>query len=371
MQEAAHARKRGVLLAVCLDPVAVPSGFASLPTIDLSDWTPQEPHEGFTSLLDAVRQLAGSSEFGSSRAAMRESSPKEILEETMAGSSQPGHERLEEVPKGGPPQTPVQFSVYHPQDMHPRQWYTLLSYIHLPDLKETVEADSRTRLAPEEVFRQRTADANQLIARETEIRVVPELSGCRFNPPYQPIIWIEDWHRAEFRVRASPDLPGFALEQPVMGRVAFYVQTVLVGEVPIWAVLSERAAPAHADEPPQPTTADPYQAIFVSYSHRDSDIVQRIGRAYKALGMQFLRDVEMLRSGQEWNPTLLQYIEKADIFQLYWSKSASDSVYVRQEWQHALDLERRNFVRPLYWQNPMPTPPADLIKLHFAYYELD
>jgi hypothetical protein len=234
-----------------------------------------------------------------------------------------------------------------------------------------VEADSRTRLPPEEVFRQQTAKANQLIARETEIRVVPQLSGCRFNPPFQQVIWIEDWHRAEFRVQASPDLPGFVLNQPVMGSVSFHVQTVLVGEVPIWAVLSEGTSPADADRPPQSTTADPYRAIFVSYSHRDSDIVERIGRAYKALGMQFLRDVEMLRSGQEWNPTLLKYIEKSDIFQLYWSKSASDSVYVRQEWQHALNLERKNFIRPLYWQDPMPAPPAELSRIHFAHYDLE
>jgi hypothetical protein len=368
-QEAAAAAQSGVLLEVRIDPVAVPSGFGSRTTIDLTDWRPEEPHGGISSLLDAVRQLVGAPEFEWSRGVLTEGSPKGVLEETMVGSSR--HAEPEEAPNAGLPQNPVQFSVYHPQDMRPERWYTLLSYIHLAAVKETVEADSRSRLPTEEVFRQQTADANQVIAREAEIRVVPELPGCRFNPTYQQVIWIEDWHRAEFRVQARPELPGFALEQPVMGRVAFYVQTVLVGEVPIWAVLSERAVAVDVDRPAHPTIADPYQAIFVSYSHRDSDVVERIGRAYKALGMQFLRDVEMLRSGEEWNPRLLEYIEKADIFQLYWSKQAKASVYVQQEWHHALSLGRENFIRPLYWHTPMPQPPAELGALHFAYYPAD
>ena len=269
------------------------------------------------------------------------------------------------------PKTPVQFSVYHFQELSPGRWYTLLSYIHLPNLREIIDADCKRRIPSKELLRQQTGDANQLIARETEIRIVPELLGCRFNPPFQNVIWVEDWHRAEFRMQALTNLPGFALNQPVTGRVAFYVQTVLVGEVPIWAVLSERNGAVATGRPPRSRTTDPYQAIFTSYSHQDYNIVERIGRAYKALGMQFLRDVEILRSGEEWNPTLLQYIEKADIFQLYWSNSARKSVCVRNEWKHALNLAKKNFIRPVYWQDPMPKPPPELRKFHFAYYQFD
>ena len=49
-----------------------------------------------------------------------------------------------------------------------------------------------------------------------------------------------------------------------------------------------------------------------------------------------LRDVEILRSGEEWSPAPLQKIDEADIFQLCWSQTASDSQYVKREWQHAL-----------------------------------
>jgi hypothetical protein len=39
--------------------------------------------------------------------------------------------------------------------------------------------------------------------------------------------------------------------------------------------------------------------------------------------MELIRDVEVLRSGEAWNPRLLELIEGADIFQLHWSEEAA------------------------------------------------
>jgi len=263
---------------------------------------------------------------------------------------------------------PVHFTVYHPQELKPMEWYTLLAYVHLPRAKAMVESDRRERIRDEVAYGSRGAEATQNIARESEILVVPELSGCRFNPPFQRLLWVEDWHRVEFRVQASPEQPDFELGMPARGRVAFYVESVLVGEVPIWGLLTEEASLAEARKGLKASSAETYDAIFVSYSHQDSEVVEMIGRAYKALGMTFLRDVEILRSGEEWNPALLELIETADIFQLYWSEAAQISRYVEQEWRHALAQGKQRFIRPLYWKKPMPEPPRELSGLHFAFY---
>jgi TIR domain len=85
-----------------------------------------------------------------------------------------------------------------------------------------------------------------------------------------------------------------------------------------------------------------------------------------------------LRSGEDWNERLLTLIEEADVFQLFWSWNSMVSDYVRREWEHALHLarDRESFIRPTYWQVPMPTsanpklPPDDLSGLHFhAFHE--
>jgi hypothetical protein len=116
-------------------------------------------------------------------------------------------------------------------------------------------------------------------------------------------------------------------------------------------------------------TSHPYQRVFVSYSREDSSIADQLGEAYKALGLEYLRDVKVLRSGEKWAPALLNLIDKSEIFQLLWSEAAKCSPYVRQEWQHALGLDRDFFIRPVYWEKPMPAPPRELADLHFAYLE--
>jgi hypothetical protein len=64
-------------------------------------------------------------------------------------------------------------------------------------------------------------------------------------------------------------------------------------------------------------------------------------------------------------------IRDADIFQLLWSSNAMRSDYVRQEYEYALSLGRPEFVRPTYWEHPLPQdaaaglPPEELRALHF------
>jgi hypothetical protein len=62
-------------------------------------------------------------------------------------------------------------------------------------------------------------------------------------------------------------------------------------------------------------------------------------------------------------------ISDADVFQLFWSWNAMASPMVHKEWQYALDLGRTHFVRPVYWEEPLPEqpglPPEELRSLHF------
>ena len=164
---------------------------------------------------------------------------------------------------------------------------------------------------------------------------------------------------------AEPNQPG-AGSLPKIGRIAFYIGPLLIAEVPIWAEVFEQSD--HITEQPviDYGTSSIYKTIFVSYSHKDTEIVERLSSAYKALCMQYLRDVESLRSGEKWNSALLKMINTADIFQLYWSNNAKESQFVEQEWRYAISLQRENFIRPLYWEIPVPKPPEDLGDFHFA-----
>jgi hypothetical protein len=61
-------------------------------------------------------------------------------------------------------------------------------------------------------------------------------------------------------------------------------------------------------------------------------------------------------------------IERASIFQLFWSKNSKRSKYVEQEWRHALEIKKDyGFIRPVYWDKPMPEPPHELSNICFEY----
>jgi hypothetical protein len=101
-------------------------------------------------------------------------------------------------------------------------------------------------------------------------------------------------------------------------------------------------------------------------------VVLQVAVAASALGDQYLKDVLTLRSGEPWHDRLLQLIEEADVFQLFWSSNSMHSPHCRTEWEYALALGRPMFVRPLYWEDPFPEapdlgmPPDELRRLHFA-----
>ncbi|AMY09468.1 Bacterial DNA-binding protein [Luteitalea pratensis] len=267
---------------------------------------------------------------------------------------------------GGEAPTDVHFTAYHPKEIPVTSWSSVLVYAHVPSAAEAVERDRNLRFGADTALHAPAhAKATSVIRRGAAIAVVPELTGCRFNPPRATFLWLKDWHRVEFDVQADPELP--RKNGAVNGRVAFYVGPVLVGEMEIQAHLvpvSGDAATAAATS----VTATPYRKIFVSYSHDDAQIVEALEAAAEALGDVYLRDVRTLRAGEPWGPALLELIERADVFQLCWSHAAKRSRYVRHELTHALAQRRpKPFIRPTYWERPMPAPPRSLKGIQFSY----
>jgi hypothetical protein len=258
------------------------------------------------------------------------------------------------------------------------EWQTLLVYICscIRGLRGAQDDFGRRLTAPANLYSDSSSMSRELIRHGTQISIVPELAGFRFNPPTSTILWLEDWHCIEFRMQALSESLSH-LGVPIEGHIAFYVGPILIGETRIYAIVAEGLPDrAHAetiagDHSWQGASTIPYRAIFVSYSHEDSYIVNHLERAYRALGDSYLRDISVLRSGEAWDSALLTKIDKADIFQLCWSEAAKRSPYVEREWRHALASRRKDFIRPMYWKIPMAAPPPELNEIHFAYIPLD
>lgn len=316
------------------------------------------------------------------------------------------HERFSEALEPQPPQVDpvavelppvvdenVQFTVYRPRAVRPDVWYPMLAFAHLaerrpdapadePDPVEQVKALADQALGDQAAaYASPTSDARGGIPKESELTFVPRMEGVEFNPPWRVFRWLEDVHKEEFRLRAGAGTEG----QVLRGQLTVFLGAFILADVNLVIRADESAAqpPAPADRssrpqsppPASPTldtvNASPYRKIFPSYSHRDTAIVEQAERLGAALGDVYLRDRTTLRSGEQWSARLLELIDEADVFQLFWSTNSMRSEYVRQEWEHAVTLARPNFIRPTYWEEPMPhsddplLPPDSLGGLHF------
>ena len=273
----------------------------------------------------------------------------------------------------------VQFTVYRPKKIKPQKWYTLLAYAHLSELRpgedevdpiERMELEARKILGEEsrEDYSRATEDSSQSVPRQGEITFVPFIPGVEFNPPLKSFFWLESVHGQEFRMRASPALDG----KTARGYVSVFLGSILLAEINV--SLRVESTEVRQDEPVQligEKPARPYRKIFPSYSHKDREIVSQIAHYAEVTGDKYMLDIYELRSGQNWKKWMHEAIEDADIFQLFWSTNSMRSQNVKLEWMHALRLERQNFIRPTYWENPLPKspsdnlPPPELLDLHF------
>jgi TIR domain-containing protein len=153
------------------------------------------------------------------------------------------------------------------------------------------------------------------------------------------------------------------------GRMSVFLGVRLLAEVSLQFLVTETPAPSK----PAPVVeqARPYRRIFASYSHRDVRIAEQFEHYAAVFGDRYLRDWIDLRAGEKWSERLEELIRQADVFQLFWSWNSIRSENVRREWEYALGLGRPNFVRPTYWEFPMPNdpahglPPSALKALHF------
>jgi anti-sigma B factor antagonist len=269
------------------------------------------------------------------------------------------------IPKMEEEKEEVNFSAFYPKEVIVEKWHTLLVYTYVPSVIAAVREDAR-KFEDEigEIRESKPASTTQL-TRGTEITIVPACEGVTFNPEHVSFQWLEDQHRAQFRLRADVTLADMAGN----ARVTIYVGPLIVGTLKMGMLFNETEADTGSARNEEVSGQMYHQDdIFISYSHLDTEIVRNCKQAYEALGHNVLIDFETLRSGQKWNAELMRMIERADVFQLFWSENSSKSEYCQQEWQHALGLNRgEGFIRPVFWKEPIPEPPAELSEIHFDF----
>lgn len=257
----------------------------------------------------------------------------------------------------------VQFTARYPRTIALGQRRKLLAYVHLASAWKAVADDASMRLGPEERNAgEMSASSLVNLPPDSRITIRPTISSCLIEPEDVNFRWREDWHVFEFKVHLDrkAHVPKGAV---LKGEVEFYLGPVLLSVVPISTRVGELPL---GEESSATTTRKAFEKIFASYSHADAAVVKRVEGIFAAFGSTYYRDASSLQSGEIWCERLLELIDEADVFHLFWSESARSSQFVEQEWRHALKRSGLR-IKPVYWTTPMPKAPSELETLHFKF----
>ncbi len=226
------------------------------------------------------------------------------------------------------------------------------------------------------------ADAAGIVARGTRLTFIPTAPGVVFSPDRAEVVLTKDVHELTFQLRME-SAPAAAAT--ITGQIDVYAGPLQIALVPLAFNISESGKSAtlsasastpigiEARGSLSVASRGVFNEVFASYSHRDSPVVEACSALYRALGVRVLVDRSELLSGADWRSELEALILRSDLFQLYWSSASAASVEVENEWRLALSLVEKGdrFIRPLFWETPMPAAPEALCHLHFGRIELD
>ena len=336
------------------------------------DREPLEPEPDVDSFITFEDRLQG----GDLASAKEEVVRREIAAHEEPDEEPAGGEQGEALTEGAE----AHFTAYYPRESAAETAYGLYVYAHIQGALKQIESDVliyEEQLGGE-IPRPSKAKAAKILEFGTLLTVMPEAEGIEFEPVAETRRWRAPFTRFDFSYRAPKESVG----EIITGRIAVLVSGIEIASIPFATLIAESTVVNAADaKPANPLAAakfkdtDPariYDTIFVSYSRKDKEVAENYRLAQLAVGHEVFMDTYSIRTGEDWRAALARAIDEADIFQLFWSEHSAASENVRDEWDYALHYkcpgdQCHGFIRPVFWEKPMPSPPAELGHLNFRF----
>ena len=253
----------------------------------------------------------------------------------------------------------VTVTVAHAPGVARGTWCPLDVFVHVASLEDEVSRIVRAERGSGAARGCRGAK----IPRGTVVRIEPRIENAELDIEAVELRWLEDIQRAVFRFRPT------AGATELRGSIDLYVAHALLCSVPIAVMVLDDPQDAL---PASIASARMMEAVFVSYATEDRPVVEYVTRPYRELGITVFIDKDFLHAGDTTGEALRAHIERADVFQLFWSTRSSKKPWVEREWRHALTLtgpagrKGARFIRPLVWERRPPPWPPELAALQFG-----
>jgi hypothetical protein len=263
----------------------------------------------------------------------------------------------------------VSATVYAPGQAAPGDAFLVQVFVHLPEQAASLEEIARE--ADEDAKRRAAARLQKKIRRGTELAFYLVIPGLDVDEPAQSCVWEGEPACVQFGVT----VPEGCKLGSIIGTVTVSENSVPVGHLKFKFKVASDAAASAAQAPvaePEPAgSLVRYRQAFISYASEDrSEVLKRV-QMLNLAKIKFFQDLLTLEPGDSWERLLYEYIDKSDVFFLFWSRAASESEWVRREVEYAIkaktdEREAGPEIIPVIIEGPPPArPPAELSFLHF------
>ena len=106
------------------------------------------------------------------------------------------------------------------------------------------------------------------------------------------------------------------------------------------------------------------RSAFASYTSKDRRRVLARVQGIEKLGVRVFMDTHGLRSNEQYKKRIFEAIDSADIFYLFWSRHATRSNWVDQEWRYGYKQKGLAFIDPVPLVDPRKAPPPPELAEH-------
>ena len=238
----------------------------------------------------------------------------------------------------------VTSTLYAPSQAAPGDGFLVQVFVHLPEQADSL--DELASEADEDAKRRASSKLRKKIRRGTELAFYLHMPGLDVDDPAQACVWDGEPACVQFGV----NVPEGCKTGSVIGSVTVSENSVPVGHLKFkFKVAAESAAnAAHAPTPEPEPAANMvrYRQAFISYASKDRPEVLKRVQMLNLAKIKFFQDLLTLEPGQTWERLLYEYIDKSDVFFLFWSRAASESEWVRREVEYVKSKTGRGGAGP-------------------------
>ena len=248
----------------------------------------------------------------------------------------------------------VQFSAVAPKVLI-RGEYSIINIIMYEESCRHI-VDELIKTMDEPVFETRTGVLK--VTEGAEVKIILNSPDLPIEDNTETGIWQGEYLEFSF----SPQIPTDYKKRQILFTAFVYINDVIASRLKFIVKCSSLL-----EQKIQVSRSDVLSA-FVSYASQDRNrvaaIIQGMKKARPDLDVFF--DVDSLRSGDDWEQTLHDEIERRDVLFLCWSHFARESKWVNKEWRYAFEKKGIESIEPVPIEPPdICPPPEELRKKHF------